>query len=272
MPGSPIGSGGQGTVMDVPGHPDLAVKIFAQPIDRATEEFDRVRTRGLNVISMLGTGDFVLCFPQEARGENGRLAGYVMPKLTPEYYFEVATGRGQPRRTERSLSWALPRPSAFSIPFTVTDADRLALVKLIAQWLRAMHEHDLVYGDLSWANLAFSVDQKPRIAVFDFDQTRVVGDRSFTGMPPAATVDWHDALAPDGPATPDTDRYKFALLAYRMIVSKDLHSVIDPDEVGDAVAGLSPGQVARVRALWRRAAGQWGTRPSLAEWVDALGA
>lgn len=247
---------------DVPGHPDLAVKTFAQPIDRAAEGFERVRTRGLDVINMLGTDDYALCIPREARIEGGCLVGYVMPKLPPEFYFDVATGRGKPRRTERSLSWALPRTSAFTIPFIVTDADRLALVKLIARWLHAMHEHDLVYGDLSWANLAFSVDQKPRIAVFDFDQTRVVGDRAFTGMPPAHTVDWNDPFTPDGPATIDTDRYKFALLAFRMLVSKDLHSDIDPDTAGD--------RPARVRSLWRRACGPWGTRPSLAEWVEAL--
>ena len=271
-PGSLIGSGGQGTVLDVPGHPDLAMKIFTQPIERAATAFDLVRRRGQEVIRALGTDDFVLCFPSAARGKGDQLTGYVMPKVPPEFYFDVVTHGGTTRRKERALSWAVAQVQAFTVPFTVTDSERLELVKLIARWLRTMHDHDLVYGDLSWANLAFSINQKPRLAVFDFDQTRVVGQRSFTGMRPAHTVDWDDPLAPDIPVNPDTDRYKFALLAYRMLVSKDLHSLIDTDAVGDTVAALDAGQVARVRLLWLRASGPWGTRPSLSEWVDALGA
>lgn len=266
--GSQLGDGGgQGTVHDVPGHPELVIKTFDQRVPGAVSLFEQIIEFGPGMRDAVGSG-IDLCWPLEPRGTGLTLEGYVMPRLKPEFYFDIPNARRTTRR-ERSLDWAVRTAAGFQVPFSTTDADRLELLRLFTRWLGAMHERQLVYGDISWKNFSFSV-APVRLAVYDFDQTRVVGVASFTRRRPAETVDWEDASAPIGPATLDTDRYKYALLAFRLLVSRDLGSRLDENAVPAKLPGFDLVQTARMRALWRRAAGRWGTRPTVAEWAAVL--
>lgn len=206
-----------------------------------------------------------LCWPEEVEASGSELRGYVMPRIQSEFYFDV---KGRAR--ERSLDWAVSVQKAFVIPFSVTGQDRLELVRLISRWLKSMHDHNLVYGDLSWKNVAFSVSPEIRVSIFDFDSTRLIGAPSFTGHGALHTIDWTDPAAVDGPPTLDSDRYRFAALAFRLLVSKDLRASIDPETVPRSLPGLHDTDVQRLTRLWRRACGPSGTRPTLVEWCSAL--
>ncbi|NYH92505.1 hypothetical protein [Actinopolymorpha rutila] len=153
----------------------------------------------------------------------------------------------------------------------MTSEDRLELVRLISRWLASMHDEDLVYGDLSWKNIAFTTSPEVRVSIFDFDSTRLIGARSFTGQQAVHTIDWEDPAVSEGPPTLDSDRFRFALLAFRLLVSGDLNASIDPNAVARGLQGLHDTDIHRLSRLWRRACGPSGTRPTLVEWCVALG-
>ncbi|WP_159081270.1 hypothetical protein [Nocardioides sediminis] len=271
-PGNALGTGGQGTVSAVSGRPDLVLKTFARPIAGGVREFQQLIDRGERVQRVLAASKVDLCWPEEVHGSATDLEGYVMPRLQTSNYFPVAT-KGGIKQIERTLDWAIWTSNAFQVPFKVTDADRLEIVRCVARWLSAMHDTDVAYGDVSFKNLCFSLDPEVRVAVFDFDSARVLGSRSFTAQETAHSPDWHDPYASSGfAATLDTDRYKFALLAFRLLVSRQLGGDLDPANVPVAVSGLSAAQTHRLRTLWSRAAGASGSRPSMREWLDALAA
>lgn len=127
------------------------------------------------------------------------------------------------------------------------------------------------YGDISWTNFSFQIHPQVRVSVHDFDSTRIVGRRAMSRAPAAHTIDWDDPKAPDGvPASFDTDRYRFALLAYRLLVSKTLDSRIDPTRIPEQFAPFEAGVSRRLRSLWVRADGARGTRPTVLECIHAL--
>jgi hypothetical protein len=271
-PAHTLGAGGQGTVRAVDGRPDLVIKTFNRPLEGAVREFQDLIDRGDRLRRALQGARVDVCWPEQVHGSTTRLEGYIMPKLGPGNYFDVPT-RGKTRTQERTLDWAIWTPSAFQVPFTVSDIDRLEIVRAVARWLRAMHELDIAYGDLSFKNLCFTLGPEVRVTAFDFDSARVLGSRSFTRLDAAHSPDWHDPHAPDGSAASlDTDRYKFGLLAFRLLVSHQLDGELSPADVPPVLSGLTSSQVLRLKALWLRAAGPWGARPSLREWVDALAA
>src|SRR4051812_18306933 len=94
----------------------------------------------------------------------------------------------------------------------------------------------LIYGDLSWVNFSFAPGPKVQLSVYDVDSSRPLGSRSFTRQPPAKTPDWDDPMSPDLPvATLDADRYKFALLAFRLLVSRNFDGRIAPAQVNGPI-------------------------------------
>ncbi|WP_327635299.1 hypothetical protein OHB24_35625 [Kribbella sp. NBC_00482] len=251
---------------ELEGDPSRVVKQFGRSIPGAEEDFQRLVEAGHEIAKPLAGLPIAFCWPEEAIVRSG-LSGYVMPKLDPRFYYDF----GEERRL-RTLDHAIPKRTAFSLPFTVSDADRLTLVQLVAAFLESMHGSGVVYGDLSWGNFSFDPNSGVHLAVYDVDSSRLLGSRSFTRQAPASTADWDDPEAPDLPvATLDADRYKFALLAYRLLVAHNFDGRIDPARITGQISGLGPEDSRQLKALWTRAAGPRGTRPQLAEWTRLLG-
>lgn len=266
--GKAIGKGGQGAVYELDDDPSRVEKWFGRTIPGVEEDFEQLIAVGAKIREPLAGLPIDFCWPEEALIDSG-LAGYVMPRLDSRYYFAHGD---QGRNRLRTLAYAVPRASAFTFPFTVSDGDRVVLVQLVAAFLESMHTAGVVYGDLSWENFSFDTTSEPRLAVYDIDSSRILGSRSFTRQPPASTPDWDDPMAPDLPvATLDADRYKFALLAFRLLVARNLDGRIAPAQIAGTVPGFSPADSHQLKALWSRAAGPEGTRPQLAEWTRILG-
>jgi hypothetical protein len=266
--GESIGQGGQGAVYVLADDPRRVVKQFSRAIPGVEADFKELIAVGAKIREPLAGLPIDFCWPEDALIDSG-LTGYIMPRLDSRYYFPYGN---QGRSWLRTLDFAVPRASAFTFPFTVSDADRLVLVQLVAAFLESMHAAGVVYGDLSWGNFAFDPSPEPRLAVYDVDSSRILGSRSFTRQPPASTPDWDDPMAPDLPvATLDADRYKFALLAFRLLVARNLDGRIAPAQLAGSVPGFSALDSRQLAALWSRAAGPGGTRPQLSEWTRILG-
>lgn len=147
-----------------------------------------------------------------------------------------------------------------------SPAERYALVVAVLGLFRWLHALGLVVGDVSHANVLWTVRPGPAPYLLDCDGVRVVG------RPPvleqADTPDWHDPLAASGTATVDSDRYKAALVAGR-VLSQDPY--VTPGKPLRPLSGvLDDRRADAVRVLWEQASGARGTRPHLAQWCTAL--
>jgi hypothetical protein len=267
-PGHEMGSGGQGRVFAVQGRSDIVLKQFTTPIPEAVGDLETLIEARAGVEARLADTRIDLCWPIQATAEDDKLTGYIMPRIASDFFYST-DWRGRDR--ERQLAFAIREISAVKLPFLVNDEQRVELVWLVARFLDAMHSEGLAYGDISWTNFSFQIDPVVRLSVHDFDSTRIMGRRSLTRAPAAHTVDWDDPRAqPEAAASFDTDRYRFALLAYRMLVGKTLDGRIDSDQIPDQIPMFNDHQVKHMRSLWIRADGDRGTRPTIHEWLSAL--
>lgn len=272
--GAKLGDGGQGDIYEIVGDPDRVLKELRRPVPAARETFAAILDARELIAGELRGLPIALCWPERLEIEKNFLLGYVMPRIEADFYF-TSLWRRRTKRRVRDLQHAIPRQSVFEMPFAVQPDEAMTLLRLVACFLDAMHRHNLIYDDISWFNFAFALDPV-RLCVFDFDSTRPLGTDGFTAPDAVNTIDWDDPEAsherdPEdlegSVATLDSDRYKFALLAYRMLIAKDRHSRFDHDGAAAAAAGLRNPDL---QALWQRAAGSRGTRPQLSEWVRAL--
>ncbi|MFI6400505.1 hypothetical protein ACIBED_20585 [Rhodococcus coprophilus] len=264
--GKQLGSGGQGAVYKLVENDSRVAKYWLTPLEQGLPELKELIHRRADVEKSIGQHPVSLCWPENPIRKDGIMTGYTMSIIAEKFYFEQTYG-SVTKEHLRELQHAIPRKSAFPLPFDVDDDDRLELVYLVAVFLDSMHSNDLVYGDFSWMNFTFSLNPI-ELCVLDFDSSRVQGSLPFTRSEPLDSPDWHDPESRKAAVVRvDSDRYKFALFAYRMLVAKDLYSTIDPDRVR-SLSG-DP-QLESLRGLWARALGVSGSRPQVAEWVRAL--
>lgn len=264
--GKQLGSGGQGAVYKLVENESRVAKYWSTPLKRGLPELNELIHRRADVKKSMGQHPVSLCWPENPIRNDGIMTGYTMPKIAEKFYFEQTHG-SVTKEHLRELQHAIPRKSAFAFPFEVDDDDRLELVYLVAVFLDAMHRNDIVYGDISWVNFTFSVNPI-ELCVLDFDSSRVQGSLPFTRSLPLDSPDWEDPeWTGSVVARVDSDRYKFALFAYRMMVSEDLTSGID---LGRIEQSVSEARLEPMCDLWIRSLGPAGSRPQASEWVRAL--
>src|SRR5262249_821547 len=97
----------------------------------------------------------------------------------------------------------LSSPPAFSLQ------DRIEAVIDLHQALTALHENDLVYGDLSANNVCFPRGPRPPVFI-------LAAERTGPGATPVVTPDWDVPVE----APVDRDRARFALLAWRLLAER----------------------------------------------------
>ncbi|MFI9616855.1 hypothetical protein ACIHCM_35130 [Streptomyces sp. NPDC052023] len=94
----------------------------------------------------------------------------------------------------------------------------LALALACMEAIGWFHSAGLVIGDISQANVLWSLSPDTAVHFLDCDGFRRVGRAAVQAQ--AATPDWNDPLVPSTDATVDSDAYKTALVAGR-ILAKD---------------------------------------------------
>ncbi|MEU6374106.1 hypothetical protein [Streptomyces sp. NPDC046909] len=262
--GERVGDGGQGEVYDVGGPGRLLYKSYREPHKADGNELAAlVALRQGLAASDRARLDRETAWPLCRVVDAGRVTGFLMHRAPDAMTWR--TSRGDTRLTELSYLLRAPK-AAWQEVAQPSPAERYALVVAVVELFRWLHELGLVVGDVSQANVLWTVRPGPAPYLLDCDGVRLVG------RPPvlqqADTPDWHDPLAPPGTVTVDSDRYKVALVVGR-VLSQDAYTA--PGKPLTLLPGvLDDRRENAVRALWGQAAGPTGSRPHLAQWRTAL--
>jgi len=269
--------GGQGTVYALHGFPGFVYKEYRNPITGAHESFDELILAGQDLAPMLEQVGVSTVWPLLRCGKGDVVDGYVMPRISDRFKIDIQAPRGVLEK-DATLDHALLIGSdkAFHPARQVTSIDRLRIVRLVGVFLDALHREDLVYGDLSLKNMMFARDPVS-LLVMDLDGVHRISTPLILVKDVLHTPDWNDPSAPGQlPRGFDLDRYRYALLVYRLLVANDVSASFptNPDSlVVPTLDGLEEESRAALEFLLRRAADSHGeARPPVTEWLSALAA
>lgn len=150
-------SGGEGTVHDIVGMPDKIAKIYH---DHKLTNAELTEKLGVMIANpphdpMKAHGHMSLAWPESRLFENGRFAGYLMPKVTQaqeilEFYNPIIRSKKHPGVTWKNLH---------------------AIARNLAAALAAIHTRDYVVGDLNEGNIL--VNDQSLVTLIDTDSFQV---------------------------------------------------------------------------------------------------
>ncbi|WP_433258410.1 hypothetical protein ACQPYK_23420 [Streptosporangium sp. CA-135522] len=230
--GRPLGHDGQGMV-----HEELNGKINGQ-WDVAYKEFDpevlshldlAVLTAMTQLIGRLSPSDAAwlvekTTWPAELVETNGAVTGFLMRTVPQRFFFDVRTPSGTVRQLA-TMDLLFDQES-------VTDRDRLLILADLADTLARLHAMGIVVGELSPKNVLFTTGPQPECFLIGCDAMRLGGAQA---LPPVETPPGWQVPAGEQQGTPQSDAYKFALLAIRVFAR-------DPSSTDvSRLAAISPG-------------------------------
>ncbi|MFJ8432772.1 hypothetical protein ACIQ9P_15880 [Kitasatospora sp. NPDC094019] len=267
LPAGPeAGRGGQGLVRRLDGVPGVLFKRYLEP--------GRVHGPALAALVALR-----LALPPDERDrldartawplcrvlDGPRCVGFLMREAPASMTWRTASGGS--RLTEAQFLLHPEKPATRGV-LRPDPEQRLALAVELVRLIDRLHRLGLVIGDLSHANVLWSVRPGPAVHLLDCDGIRRAGAAPV--LEQADTPDWSDPLAPRGaPASVDSDRYKAALLVGR-VLAQDPY--LAPGAPLDPLPGvLTDRQLGLARRVWEQAGGPYGTRPDPTAWLLALG-
>ncbi|MFE5088112.1 hypothetical protein [Streptomyces mirabilis] len=261
--GDRIGSGGQGDVHSVRSG-DLLYKEYKDPSKVNGQALaDLVAFRQGLVPTDRSRLEALAAWPLCRVTEGGRTAGFLMKRAPSPMMWRTATGA----KKLLELQYLIRPPKvAWQEVAQPTPEQRRALARACVDAIGWFHDAGLVIGDISQANILWSITPGPAVYFLDCDGFRQVGHNAVQAQ--AATPDWNDPLAPSTEASIDTDAYKAALTVGR-VLAQDPY--VRPGQELRPVAGcLNERQAAATARLFTQAAGTRGTRPRPNEWQTAL--
>ncbi|MGV9944040.1 hypothetical protein [Streptomyces sp. NPDC003401] len=259
--GERVGSGGQGDVYAVTGSP-LLFKEYKDPSKvNGTALADLVGLRqGLGQADRSHL-DALAAWPLCRVVEGGRTLGFLMRRA--HMTWRTATGATKLLELQYLIR---PPKAAWQDVAQPTPEQRRALALACVEAIGWFHDAGLVIGDISQANVLWSLSPEPAVHFLDCDGFRRVGHAAVQAQ--AATPDWNDPLTPSTDATVDTDAYKTALVTGRIVARQPY---VRPGQDLELVPGcLDDRQGDGVRRLFAQAAGERGSRPRPSEWQTAL--
>ncbi|MFI8370534.1 hypothetical protein [Streptomyces sp. NPDC085466] len=257
-------AGGQGEVHTVGGPGNLLFKRYLEP-----HKVDGPALAALVALRLGLVAEERLRLDREAAWplcrvtDGGRVVGFLMRRAPDTMTW--TTPKGGSKVTE--LQYLLREPKAATRTIRQpTPEERLALGVVLVELVERLHAMGLVVGDLSQANVLWSLDPEPALHLIDCDGIRITGHLPVLAQ--ADTPDWHDPQAPPGTVSVDSDRYKAALMLGRILAQ-------DPYVTPERPLAVLPGVLderreTAVRRLWAQAAGAYGSRPDLGQWRTAL--
>jgi hypothetical protein len=193
-----------------------------------------------------------------AQDDHGQ-SGFRVHEPDAAYFIAHGEAKGTPRTLDLSIPDRMPAGE-----LAADDLDRLELVRLVAIAVEGLHRADVVTADLGWSTFLFALGPRPAVVLHGPEHIRRLGGEFLAPAYPPAD-DEGSSISPF-----DADRFRLAVLAYRLLVSHELDGDIDPWN-RRGVPGLSDSQVRHAWRLWERSTGPAGTRPQASEWVEALG-
>lgn len=270
--GHELGAGGQAFVMEMPEAQGFVYKEYLHPVEGARHSYERLLDVGERVESRpLSNVDFL--WPTRLYVNEGVVVGYEMHRIPESFNLPYVTPKGS--KTQLGLlQHALPDPqSKFGLSEPTTAVERLELAVLVARAMQQLHDNGVSYRDLSLLNIAFARDPL-RIVFMDMDSARVITEPIVELKDGVDTPDWFDPqLEPHAsPLGYDTDRYKLALLMWRLLVTFDPAGEMTRSAVLSVkqIPGIRDDKLPSLRRVFLRALGGLGARPPAAEWVTVL--
>lgn len=198
-------------------------------------------------------------WPQILVEQKGRVVGFLMQAIPPDYRFDFQTAPQQTMAKVCEYAFLLNSDQYLqSSGLALTDQDRLLLLAGVAAGLDRFHRMGVAVGDLSPKNLLFSPDRSHRSFFIDCDAMSVVGA---SVLKQAHTPDWKLPAEDERAGTAAADDFKFGLLAIRLFARNQ--SAHDPAAISAISAEL--GDLAR-----RSQQSDPMARPAAADWLNAL--
>jgi hypothetical protein len=278
--GRSIGAGGEGTVYLVDGDPGLVAKIYAD-LPAAAQI--------AKLTAMVASGDDALrrvaAWPTAVLSGDDGPVGFLMPKLSSQLPLHELFG---PRRRQElfpDAHWSFLVHAALNV----------------ARAFEAMHERDIVVGDVNSNNLVIHANSKTRFIDCDSFQIRRAGTLypCAVGVPEYQPPELQAADLATIERLPHHDAFGLAVMVFQLLfVGKHpFAGILPPHLTGDATIGANvaaghyfygpnaacaglrppPGSLAlsalpdAIAALFERAfLGDPAGRPSATEWRVAL--
>ncbi|MFC0533333.1 hypothetical protein [Phytohabitans kaempferiae] len=261
-----LGVGGQGTVTLVEAPELFPGQLAFKEYPRATLEEADVALLGRLVGLPARAGDELrtllderAAWPVATVHRGDAVCGFLMRPAPAEYLAELRLPDGR-RPHLLAMEFLLNPPEyMWSIDLQVTERMRLGLLRELAGMLAVLHRERIIVGDLSPKNILVAL-RPPRCFLLDCDAMRVAGE---SVLPQFETPDWR-LPAGEELATPASDRYKFGLLAVRLLLADQAAG--DPGPLR-AIPALVP-----LADLAARSLAAPPVRPDWNEWLTALDA
>lgn len=161
--------------------------------------------------------DTLANWPLRAVEVQGGLAdGLVLPLIPPSFFFEVTRPDGTVKTRPRDgefLTASKQRCEMARVEF-VGLGDRYRFCRDLALAVGFLHRRDICLGDISLANVTYSLTEDPTVYLVDCDAFRLRGQAP--AVPQLHTPDW---IPPEGPKVQSaaTDRYKLGLFVLRVL-------------------------------------------------------
>lgn len=226
-----VGQGGQGAVYLVPRLRTRFSKslVYKEYHNGSGGKLDLLST--LNVAALKAMPDFledgltfgegaalidIAAWPCRIVEDRGRVCGFVMPSIPDEFFISIHTAKGS-SRVMAEFQHILNEPGIVAMRLNgriVTDREKYELLGRAAEALAFLHSHNVCVGDISPKNLLFSISGSPAVYFVDCDAMRVNGVSLSHQL---ETPGW-EIPSGEEKATPYSDRFKFGLLALRLIL------------------------------------------------------
>jgi DNA-binding helix-hairpin-helix protein with protein kinase domain len=278
--GRQIGAGGEGAVYLVDEDPALVAKIYAEPPAAAQVAKLEAMIAGADADLLR-----VAAWPSALLAGDAGPAGFLMPKLASQLPLHELFG---PRRRQElfpDAHWTFLVHAALNV----------------ARAFEAMHDRDIVVGDVNSNNIVIHHTSKTRFIDCDSFQIRRDGRlyRCTVGVPEYQPPELQTADLAETERLPQHDRFGLAVMVFQLLfVGKHpFAGILPPHLMGDATIGANvaaghffygpgaerdglrppPGSLAlgalpdAIEELFNRAfLGDPAGRPSAAEWREAL--
>jgi DNA-binding helix-hairpin-helix protein with protein kinase domain len=256
-----LADGGQGTVYRAARMPGELYKRYHDLSQWNAGELKRLIRRVHSDPMPAAAREFILtatAWPTGVVLEDGEHVGMMMPEAPANFTTLIG---GQTRLKELQFLIFPPKPMWSEVQLPDPD-QRRGLALGYVRLFKALHDGDIIIGDVSPRNFLWTLDPQPSVYAIDCDGFRINGYPAAT--PQAQTPDWVDPGQETGKATFDGDRFKLALLVLRILLTepKATPAVVAADPKRREVVGE------RVAALAERVAA--GERCHAAEWLRAL--
>lgn len=258
--GGPLGApGGQGTVYELPDHPDLVLKRYhaTTAVDPAGLDSLVAWRRHLTPADRAAV-DATTAWPDDVvHCPDGTVA--VVVRRAPNRFFHQVEGDLVPR----DLSWAFCADAVRwaglePAPPTVC----VSLVRRIAAVFEVFHRTGVCYGDVSATNILWVGGRRPEVFFLDCDSAHVTGQ-------PRALADAQTPLweCPWPLEDRRRDEYKLALTFLRLFWRYDGPLT---DLVRTVRLPAQPPVTRSTAALVEQGLREQGPRPAATDWLDPL--